>query len=94
MSRRALGTIALAVSALAIVAFGGQSLARVWQMKREVKNLEQEIVDLRADTAKLSSEVTQLRSDPESIEKAARERLGFVKPDERVLKLPPSAGGQ
>jgi cell division protein FtsB len=91
---RALGTVALAVAALAIVAYGGQSLARVWQMTREVKSLEREIVRLRADTAELSAAVTRLRSDPESIEKVARETLGFVKPGERVLKLPPSAGGQ
>jgi cell division protein FtsB len=91
---RALGTVALAVAALAIVAYGGQSLARVWQMTREVKSLEREIVRLRADTAELSAAVTRLRSDPESIEKVARETLGFVKPGERVLKLPPSPGGQ
>lgn len=94
MKPRALGTVALAVAALAIVAYGGQSLARVWQMTREVKSLEREIVRLRADTAELSAAVTRLRSDPESIEKVARETLGFVKPGERVLKLPPSAGGQ
>jgi len=91
---RTLGTIALAVAALAIVAYGGESLRRVWQMTREVKSLEREIAVLRADTAQLSADVTRLRSDPESIEKDARERLGFVKPGERVLKLPPSAGGQ
>ena len=34
--------------------------------------------------------MARLRSDPESIEKVAREALGLVKPGERVLKLPPS----
>jgi cell division protein FtsB len=91
---RALGTAALAVAALAIVAFGGQSLVRVWQMTRDVKNLEHEIARLRGETEALAAAVTGLRSDPESIEKVAREKLGFVKPGERVLKLPPSPGGQ
>ena len=36
----------------------------------------------------------RLHSDPDSIEKVAREALGFVMPGDRVLKLPSSAGGQ
>jgi len=91
---RGLGTTVLAVAAIAILGFGGQSLARVWQMKREVESLERQIAGLRADTAELSAAVARLRSDPESIEKVARETLGLVKPGERVLKLPPSSGGQ
>jgi cell division protein FtsB len=91
---RAFGVTALAVAALAILGYGGQSLARVWHMKREVETLEREIAGLRADTAELSAAVARLRSDPDSIEKVAREQLGLVKPGERVLKLPPSPGGQ
>ncbi len=94
MSPRALGTTALAVAALAIVGFGGQSLTRVWQMKHEVESLEREIAGLRAEIGELRTEADSLSSDPEAIEKIARERLGFVKPGERVLKLPPSPGGQ
>ncbi len=91
---RTLGATALTVSALAILAYGGQSLARVWQMKHEVESLEREISLLRAETTGLADAVSRLRSDPESIEKVAREALGLVKPGERVLKLPPSPGGQ
>ncbi len=94
MSPRALGTTALAVAALAIVGYGGQSLTRVWQMKHDVESLEREIAGLRVDTTKLREEVDWLSSDPEAIEKIAREQLGFVKREERVLKLPPSPGGQ
>lgn len=94
MSPRGLGTTALAVAALAIVGYGGQSLTRVWQMKHDVEGLEREIAGLRAETTALQAEVARLRSDPESIEKVAREALGLVKPGERVLKLPPSHGGQ
>ena len=94
MKPRGLGTAALAVAALGILGYGGQSLARVWQMRLEVETLERQIAALRADTVELSAAVAGLRSDPESIEKVARETLGFVKPGERVLKLPPSPGGQ
>jgi cell division protein FtsB len=94
VSARAVGVAALALSALAILGFGGQSLTRVWQMKREVEGLEREIARLRAETTELEAAVDRLRSDPDSIEKVAREALGLVKPGERVLKLPPSPGGQ
>ena len=94
MSARSLGTTALAVAALAIVAFGAQSVTRVWQIRHEVLSLEREIAGLRAETAELEATVARLRSDPDAIEKIAREVLGFVKPGERVLKLPPSSGGQ
>ena len=93
MTPRALGTTALVVASLAILGYGGQSLARVWQMKQEVESIEREIAGLRVETAELSAAVARLRSDPDSIEKVAREALGFVKPGERVLKLPPSPGG-
>ena len=94
MTPRAFGTTALVVAALATLGYGGQSFARVWQMKQEVESLEREIAGLRVETAELSAAVARLRSDPDSIEKVAREALGLVKPGERVLKLPPSPGGQ
>jgi cell division protein FtsB len=90
VSARALRAGAVAVIALAIAAFGGQSLGRAWHMKQEVDALEREIASLRADTDRLSAAVARLRSDPESIEQVAREELGLVKPGERILKLPPS----
>ena len=90
MSPRALRAGVLAVIALAIIGFGGQSLGHLWHMKREVDGLEREIAALRAETDRLSAAVARLRSDPDSIERIAREELGLVRPGERVLKLPPS----
>ena len=92
MRARALRAGALTLAALAILGFGGQSLGRLWQMKREVDGLERDLANLRAETDRLSAAVGALRSDPESIERIAREELGFVKPGERVYKLPPSGG--
>ena len=92
MSGRTLRAGALAVVALAILGFGGESLGRLWQMKQEVDGLEREIATLRAEADRLSAAVARLRSDPQAIEQVAREELGFVKPGERVLKLPPSGG--
>ena len=92
MSWRALRAATLAVIALAILGFGGQSLGRLWNMKREVDGLEREIAALRVETDRVSASVARLRSDPESIEQIAREELGLIRPGERILKLPPSGG--
>jgi cell division protein FtsB len=89
-----LGTTVVAVAALAVLGVGGQSLARAWRTMQDVESLERDITVLRAETAALSATVARLRTDPETIERAARERLGLIKPGERVLKLPPSPGGQ
>jgi cell division protein FtsB len=83
----------MAVAAIVLLAYGGSSLARVVQMKREVEGLERDIAALREETGRLSKTIDRLRSDPEYIEQLAREALGLVKPGEKVLKLPPSTPG-
>ena len=90
MRGRVLMMAAFAAAALLTLTYGGQSLARVWQMKHEVESLEREIVTLRAEAGRLTATVNRLRTDPDFIEQVAREDLGLVKPGERVLKLPPS----
>ena len=92
MKGRRLVLAAFGAATVIVLGYGGQSLARVWHMKREVDGLEREIAGLRAETERLAAQVTRLRSDPDSIEKIAREELGLVKPGERILKLPPSPG--
>jgi len=94
VSPRTLGIAALVLAAVVSVGIGGQSLTRVWQIKNEVETLERQIAGLRAENAQLQAEVAELRSDPAAIEKLAREKLGFVKPGERIYKLPPTRGGQ
>jgi len=93
-SLRLLRTAILMILAASLTAYGGQSLTRLWALKKEVASLEQEVVGLRADTARLTAEVDRLRTDPEYIEQIAREKLGLVKPGERVYKLPPATGSR
>jgi cell division protein FtsB len=88
--KRSVSLIAAGVVAAGLVAYGGSSLVRVFEMLREVGGLEQEIGRLRARRQELGREIQRLRTDPEAIEQAARELLGLVKPGDRVLKLPPA----
>jgi len=93
-SLRLVRTAVLAGLAISLAAYGGQSLTRVWALKKEVEILEREVGALRSDTARLTAEVDRLRTDPEYIEQIAREKLGLVKPGERVYKLPPASGSR
>ena len=92
MNHRAVLLAGFGVVSLAVLAWGGQSLTRVWQMKQEVERLERDIGALRGEADRLSTDIDQLRTDPEALEKAAR-AIGLVKPGEKILKLPPTPGG-
>ena len=82
----------LVLLAVTFAAYGAQSLTRVWTLKKDLESLEREVGALRADTARLTAEVDRLRTDPDYIEQIARDKLGMVKPGDRVLKLPPASG--
>ena len=92
MSPRVLRGV-MAAAAVLLLVYSAGSLARVWQMKREVETLERDIAGLRAETQRLSRTIEGLRNNPDEIERLAREALGLVKPGEKVLKLPPSTPG-
>jgi cell division protein FtsB len=53
--------------------------------RREIDRLDVEI-QKQAEIAKdLKSEIDALRNDPKTVERLAREKLGYAKPDETVV---------
>jgi cell division protein FtsB len=94
VSPRLLGSGAVVLLTLGLVVYGGNQVLRVSQLKRQMETMERDIVALRARAEELSRTVERLRSDPAYMEKLAREELGYVRPDETVLKFPsPGRGG-
>ena len=91
---RLLRTVVLVVLAVSFAVYGGQGLTRVWTLKQDVESLEREVGALRVETAQLTDEVNRLRTDPDVIERIAREKLGLVRPGERIYKLPPASGSR
>jgi cell division protein FtsB len=68
---------------------GGHGL-RIWQQKRaEDRQLQRQIEDLKQENARLQEHVERLKSDPNTIEQAARERLHYARPGEVIYALPP-----
>ena len=75
--------IALVVGAL----FGDGGILQLWQERAETQALELEIQRLRVKNSQLAEEIHALRSNPQAIERLAREELGLVRPGETVFLI-------
>jgi cell division protein FtsB len=61
----------------------------VWEQKRaEDRALQQEIQNLQQENAQMRNQIQRLQSDPEAIEREAREKLHYAKPGEVIYTLP------
>ena len=89
--RRILATLCLGVLAVLIgykVVLGANGTVE-WRAKRaEYQRLQQEIEKASTEHQELEQRVKKLQSDPDTIVREAREKLGFVMPGEVVLVQP------
>lgn len=70
------------------VSFGSQ-FSRLYILQNDVKDIQQQVQELKEKNAALREELRMVQSDA-YIEKTAREKLGLVKPGEtRVVPVPP-----
>ncbi len=65
--------------------YARSGLARTLQLRRDLHGLRARNAELRADNERLSREAEALRSDPDAIERVAREELGWVLPGEVIV---------
>jgi cell division protein FtsB len=73
----------------------GQHGLSVWQQKRaQDRALQKEIQELQRENAQMRQQVERLKSDPEAIEREAREKLHYAKPGEVIYALPQTPQGQ
>ena len=61
---------------------------KVREQRNQLAKMQVAVAQLDADNRKLEAEVAALKSDPQAVEKIARETLNLVKPGEIVLILP------
>lgn len=94
---RPAGTVVAVLLALLLtwhVIHGNHGLS-VWVQKRaQDRALQQEIKNLQQENAQMRQQVERLNSDPEAIEREAREKLHYAKPGEVIYALPTQPQGQ
>jgi cell division protein FtsB len=92
-SRRKLATAAVGVLLCLIgyhAIFGANGFLVFHEKKSESQRLELEIQTLQQDNARREKEIRALKSEPQAIEKEARERLRYARPGEVIYTLPPA----
>lgn len=89
--RSILATLLLIVLAAGIcykIVFGANGM-KIYDAKRaEHERLRRELMQYESENQQLQKQVRSLTSDPKTIEKEAREQLGYVKRGETVLVQP------
>ncbi len=65
----------------------GTGLPQYWMMTQELDRTQEEIASLEQANTALREEIHLLESDPFTLERLARERLGYVKEGETVYQF-------
>lgn len=81
--------VAASLVALAIVglALDPDGLRKAWALEEDLVRLETENAKVRGELESLRRQARALSSEPAAIERAAREEFGYVRPDEILFKL-------
>ena len=61
------------------------------RMRREIMRLDQQLQAEEEKSKQLKAEIEALRNDPKTIERLTREKLGYAKPDETVVRFESAA---
>jgi cell division protein FtsB len=64
-----------------------RGMRRFMKLRAEVSELRARNAEARREHDRLTRQVHALRENPEAIERAARQELGFIHPGELVLEL-------
>jgi cell division protein FtsB len=65
--------------------FGKKGLIEIYRARKTYESLVQEINRLEAQKSRLQREIEELERNPQAVEKEARDKLGLMKPDEKVI---------
>lgn len=90
-SRRKLATAAIVALACILgyhAIFGANGFLVFHQKRMELQKLDREIQTLQQENARSEQQIKSLQSDPQAIEKEARERLHYAKGGEIIYTLP------
>lgn len=89
----------LTIGAFALVVIAILLLIAMWnlplieqneRMRADILRLQAQLKIEEAKSKQLQAQIDQLRNDPNAIERLAREKLGYAKPGETVIRFEPS----
>lgn len=92
ISRRRLATgavLALTAWLFVHIVFGANGMVIYRQKRTEFNDLEKTVSKLQKENRDYTEQIKALKSDPEMIEKEAREQLHYTRPGEVVYVTPP-----
>jgi cell division protein FtsB len=72
--------------------FGTHGVLAMRRSKKEAADIQNEINRLESENCSMEQGVENLKSDPLTIERIARDEMGLAKPGEFIFKLPPKSG--
>ncbi len=65
--------------------FGKKGLIEIYRVRKNYEALLREVQTLEARKIELQKEIEELQTNPQAVEKEAREKLWLIKPDEKVV---------
>jgi cell division protein FtsB len=63
------------------------------RMRAEILKLDREIDLEKKQARELQAQIDALRNDPKTVERLTRERLGYAKPDETIIRFESATNG-
>ena len=88
---RTLGRPLLAIFVVVLLVhdvFGTHGYLAMRRKQQEIKKVSSTLERLNKENAALEQDVQDLKTDPQTIRKIAREELGLAQPGEVIIKLP------
>jgi len=72
--------------------FGTHGVLAMRRAQQEAAGVQREIDQLNEENLQLQKNVQSLKTDPEAIERIAREEMGLARPGEYIFKIPARPG--
>jgi cell division protein FtsB len=72
--------------------FGNHGVLAMRRSQQEAREVERQINQMNEENLELEAKVKALKTDPQAIERIAREEMGLARPGEYIFKIPPKPG--
>jgi cell division protein FtsB len=73
--------------------FGTHGLIAMRRAQQEAARVQKQIDQINEENRRLQERVKALKTDPQAIERIAREEMGLARPGEYIFKIQPKPGG-